>query len=126
MKKYVDLFDIDKVNKYVSMKEEMATISAEQKVNEILIELKQKEEKFKDFSQNQIEMLIDLVAFCISILTKLPFHLRQPLAEDLIKNETIREIILKQIKNFDNVYHPISLLDIVVENQKEIKESVSE
>ena len=126
MKKYVDIIDIDQIKKYVSIKEEMSTISSEQKVNEIQIELKQKEEKFKDFSHHQIEVLSELVAFSISILTKLPVHLRQPLAKDLIKNETVREIVLRQIRNFDNVYHPISLLDMVVENQREPSDIESE
>lgn len=118
MKKYVEIIDIDQIKKYVSIKEEMATISSEQKVSEILNELKQKERNFKDFSKNQIEALGDLVAFSISILTKLPVHLRQPLAKDLIRNETVREIVLSQIRNFKDVYHPISLLDMVVENQR--------
>ncbi len=68
----------------------------------------------------------ELVAFSISILTKLPVHLRLPLANDLIKNDTVREIILRQISNFENVYHPISMLDMVVGNQRESMGVVSE
>lgn len=114
IEKYIEIFNEQNVNELLSKEKIIENSLANQKVKEIRNEYKNKLlSKKKDLTEEQ-SMLIDFITLSLSLLIKIPPTLRESIIDDNTDNEFIKKILKSKLHSIEDLYIPVSLLEIAI------------
>lgn len=119
IEKYIEIFNEQNVNELLKKEKILENSLANQKIKEIRNEYKTKlMSKTKDLTEEQ-NMLIDFITLSLSLLIKTPPTLRESLIDDNTDNEFIKKILKSKLHSVEELYIPVSLLEVAISKNRD-------
>jgi hypothetical protein len=114
IEKYVEIFNEQNVNELLKREKIVENSLANEKIREIRNDYRKKLTAKSNKLNEEHEMLIDFVTLSLSLLVKTPPTLRESLIEDNTDNEMIKKILKSKLPSIEELYIPVSLLEIAI------------
>jgi hypothetical protein len=114
IEKYIEIFNEQNVSELLKKEKIIENSLSNKKIKAIREDYKKKLKSTNKYLSEEHEMLIDFVTLCLSLLIKTPPTLRESIVEDNTDNEVIKKILKSKLSSIEDLYIPVSLLEIAI------------
>ncbi len=118
IEKYVEIFNENNIKHLMENKDNTSEIEANEDINIIREEYRNKLKKEAGKLSEEHEMLIDFITLALSLLIKVSPSLRRKLIEENTDNDAIKTILISKLPSIEKHYNPVSILEIALSENK--------
>lgn len=118
IEKYIEIFNEQNVKDIMRKEKIEDNLLAEEKINSIREDYRNKLLAKDETLNEEHDMLIDFVSLSLSLLIKTPPTLREKMIRGNTDNEIIKKILISRLPSIENHYLPVSLLEVAISQNK--------